>query len=150
MSLVFAMDISRSMLAEDVAPSRLARATREARRLIQDLDGDRLGLIAFAGRSYILAPLTVDVGAIALFLDGLDPDIASQGGTSLGSVLNQARGLLSAAEEGADRVLIVFTDGESHDSLPEDLDQAKALGKAGIHLVLVRSEERRVGKECRL
>ncbi|HEY9015816.1 MAG TPA: VWA domain-containing protein, partial [Gemmatimonadales bacterium] len=56
LSLVFAVDISRSMLAEDVAPNRLQRAAREARRLIQDLDGDRLGLIAFSGRSYILAP----------------------------------------------------------------------------------------------
>ena len=137
LDVVFAMDISRSMLAEDADPNRLQRAIREARRLAQDLEGDRMGLIGFAGRSYILAPLTVDVGAISLYLDGLDPDVASQGGTSLGSVLSQARGLMSAAEEGADRVLIVFTDGESHDSLPETLDQAEALGKAGIHLVLV-------------
>ncbi|HEX5715924.1 MAG TPA: VWA domain-containing protein, partial [Thermoanaerobaculia bacterium] len=76
LSLVFAIDISRSMLAEDVAPSRLQRAAREARRLIQDLEGDRLGLIAFAGRSYILAPLTVDGGAIRMYLDALDPDLA--------------------------------------------------------------------------
>src|SRR2546422_10754432 len=54
LSLVLAVDISRSMLAEDVSPSRLARALREARRLVQDLDGDRLGLVAFAGSSYIL------------------------------------------------------------------------------------------------
>jgi len=137
LDVVFAMDVSRSMLAEDADPNRLQRAIREARRLGQDLEGDRMALIAFAGRSYILAPLTVDVGAIVLFLDGLDPDIASQGGTSLSSVLSQARGLMSAAEEGGDRVLIVFTDGESHDSMPETLDQARALGKAGIHLVLV-------------
>ena len=83
LSLVFAVDISRSMLAEDVAPSRLQRAVREARRLIQDLEGDRLGLIAFAGRSYILAPLTVDGGAIRMYLDALDPDLASEGGTNL-------------------------------------------------------------------
>ena len=63
LSVVFAVDISRSMLAEDVAPSRLGRARRELGRLVQDLDGDRMGLIAFAGRSYILAPLTVDGGA---------------------------------------------------------------------------------------
>ncbi len=56
LSLVIATDISRSMLAEDVAPSRLGRAKREARRLVQDLNGDRLGLLAFAGRSYILTP----------------------------------------------------------------------------------------------
>jgi Ca-activated chloride channel homolog len=137
LSVVFAIDISRSMLAEDAVPSRLDRAIREARRLAQDLEGDRIGLIAFAGRSYILAPLTVDVGAINIFLDALDPDLASQGGTSLGAVLAQARGLLSASEEGADRVLVVFTDGESHDSTPETITEAKALGEAGIRLVMV-------------
>jgi Ca-activated chloride channel family protein len=137
LSVVLAIDISRSMLAEDVAPSRLDRSVREARRLAQDLEGDRIGLIAFAGRSYILAPLTVDVGAINIFLDGLDPDLASQGGTSLGAVLAQARGLLSASEEGADRVLVVFTDGESHDSTPETITEAKALAEAGVRLVLV-------------
>ena len=80
LSLVFAMDISRSMLAEDASPNRLQRSIREARRLIQDLEGDRLGLIAFAGRSYILAPLTVDGSAIRMYLDALDPDLASEGG----------------------------------------------------------------------
>ena len=137
LSVVFAIDISRSMLAEDAAPNRLDRSIREARRLAQDLEGDRIGLIAFAGRSYILAPLTIDVGAINIFLDALDPDLASQGGTSLGSVLSQARGLLSASEEGADRVLVVFTDGETHDSVPETIAEARALGEAGIRLVLV-------------
>ena len=137
LSVVFAIDISRSMLAEDAAPNRLDRSVREARRLAQDLEGDRIGLIAFAGRSYILAPLTVDVGAINIFLDALDPELASQGGTSLASVLAQARGLLSASEEGADRVLIVFTDGESHDSTTETLAEAKALSESGIRLVLV-------------
>jgi Ca-activated chloride channel homolog len=137
LSLVFAMDISRSMLAEDVEPSRLQRGVREARRLIQDLEGDRLGLIAFAGRSYILAPLTVDGGAIRMYLDALDPDLASEGGTSLGAVLNQGTQLLQATSEAADRVLVVFTDGEAHDTLPEVIAQADALKQAGVHLILV-------------
>jgi Ca-activated chloride channel homolog len=137
LSLVFAMDISRSMLAEDVAPSRLQRAGREARRLIQDLEGDRLGLIAFAGRSYILAPLTVDGSAVRMYLDALDPDLASEGGTSLSSVLSQGAGLLSAATDAADRVLVLFTDGEAHDTLPEAVAAAEALKDAGIHLIVV-------------
>ena len=137
LSLVFAVDISRSMLAEDVTPSRLQRASREARRLIQDLEGDRLGLIAFAGRSYILAPLTVDGGAVRMYLDGLDPDLASEGGTSLGAVLNQGSQLLSAATDAADRVLVVFTDGEGHDTLPEVVAQAEALKDAGVRLIVV-------------
>jgi Ca-activated chloride channel homolog len=137
LSMVLAIDISRSMLAEDAAPSRLQRAGREARRLIQDLEGDRLGLIAFAGRSYIMAPLTVDGGAIRMYLDALDPDLASEGGTSLGAVLTQGTELLSAATDAADRVLVVFTDGEAHDTLPEAVAQAEALKEAGVRLIVV-------------
>jgi Ca-activated chloride channel homolog len=137
LSMVLAVDISRSMLAEDAAPSRLERAGREARKLIQDLEGDRLGLIAFAGRSYILAPLTVDGGAIRMYLDALDPDLASEGGTNLSAVLAQGTELLSAATDAADRVLVVFTDGEGHDTLPEAVAQAEALKHAGVHLIVV-------------
>ena len=137
LSLVLAMDISRSMLAEDVAPNRLQRATREARRLIQDLEGDRLGMIAFAGQSYILSPLTVDGGAIRMYLDALDPDVATPGGSNLGAMLNQGAQLLAATTDAADRVLVVFTDGEAHDTLPEIVSQAEALKDAGVRLVLV-------------
>jgi Ca-activated chloride channel homolog len=137
LSLVFAVDISRSMLAEDVAPSRLQRASREARRLIQDLEGDRLGLIAFAGRSYILTPLTVDGGAVRMYLDALDPDLASEGGTSLSSMLAQGAELLGAATDAADRVMVVFTDGEAHDTLPDVVTRAEALKDAGIRLIVV-------------
>jgi Ca-activated chloride channel family protein len=137
LSLVFAIDISRSMLAEDVPPNRLQRAVRESRRLIQDLEGDRLGLIAFAGRSYILAPLTVDGGAIRMYLDALDPDLASEGGTDLSSVLAQGTQLLGATSDAADRVLVIFTDGEAHDTLPEIVRQAEALKEAGVRLIVV-------------
>jgi Ca-activated chloride channel homolog len=137
LSLVFAIDISRSMLAEDAQPNRLQRAIRESRRLIQDLEGDRLGLIAFAGRSYILAPLTVDGGAIRMYLDALDPDLASEGGTTLSSVLAQGTQLLGATSDAADRVLVVFTDGEAHDTLPDIVRQAEALKEAGVRLIVV-------------
>jgi Ca-activated chloride channel family protein len=137
LSLVFAMDISRSMLAEDASPNRLQRSIREARRLIQDLEGDRLGLIAFAGRSYILTPLTVDGSAIRLYLDALDPDLASEGGSDLSSVLAQGGQLLGATTDAADRVLVVFTDGEAHDTLTDVVRQAEALKAAGVHLIMV-------------
>jgi Ca-activated chloride channel family protein len=137
LSLVFAVDISRSMLAEDVSPNRLQRAVREARRLIEDLGGDRLGLIAFAGQSYILAPLTVDGSAIRMYLDALDPDLASSGGSNLRAVLAQGTELLSATTEAADRVLVLFSDGEAHDTLPEIVGQAEALQDAGVRLIVV-------------
>jgi Ca-activated chloride channel homolog len=137
LSLVFAMDISRSMLAEDASPNRLQRSIREARRLIQDLEGDRLGLIAFAGRSYILSPLTVDGSAIRLYLDALDPELASEGGSDLSSVLAQGGQLLGATTDAADRVLVVFTDGEAHDTLTDVVRQAEALKAAGVRLIMV-------------
>jgi len=137
LNLVLAIDISRSMLAEDVKPSRLRRALREARRLVQDLDGDRLGLSAFAGTSYILSPLSVDGSALTLYLDALDPDVASEGGTSLAPALAQGIDLLHASPEIADRVLVLFTDGEAHDSLEQAVQEARRLAGLGIHLILV-------------
>ncbi len=137
LNLVIAIDISRSMLAEDAGPSRLGRSLREARRLVQDLDGDRLGLVAFAGSSYILSPLSVDGSALGLYLDALDPDVASEGGTAIGPALRQGVELLRASPELADRVLVVFTDGEAHDSLRAALEAAQRLGALGLHLILV-------------
>ena len=137
LNLAIGIDISRSMLAEDVAPSRLQRAIRESRRLVQDARGDRLALLAFAGRSYILAPLTLDDGAVSLQLDALDPDIASEGGTDLEAVLVQGSGLLTAAAEGGARALVIFTDGETHGPLDAAVAAARALRSAGVTLVLV-------------
>src|SRR5213083_1089030 len=116
--LSLAIAISRSMLAEDVSPNRLSRAVREARRLVQDLNGDHLGLVVFAGSSYILSPLSVDGSALGLYLDALDPGVASQGGTGLAAALQQGGELVAASSDLADRVLVVFTDGEAHDTLP--------------------------------
>ena len=137
LSLVMAIDISRSMLAEDASPNRLRRALRESRRLVQDLDGDRLGLIAFAGSSYILSPLSIDGSALALYLDALDPDVASEGGTGMAGALRQGGELLRASSELADRVLVVFTDGEAHDTLPGIVAAAQRLQATGVRLILV-------------
>lgn len=138
LNLVIAVDISRSMLAEDVSPSRLQRAVRECRRLVQDLQGDRIGLIAFAGHSYILTPLTVDGSSVQMYLDGLDPDLASEGGTDLTAVLHQGGQLLGGGGgDVADRVLVIFTDGEGHDTLTTAVAEAQQLKAKGIKLVLV-------------
>jgi Ca-activated chloride channel family protein len=137
LNLVIGVDVSRSMLAEDVPPSRLGRAQREARRIIQDLSSDRIGLVAFAGQSFIMSPLTVDGGALQLLVEGLDPEISSVGGTALAKTLRQGSDLLLGGSEIADRVLVIFTDGEAHDSLGEILTAAEQLKKDGVRLILV-------------
>ncbi len=137
LNVVLAVDVSRSMLAEDMSPSRLERAKEQARRLVYQLRGDRIGLVAFAGQSFILSPLTVDAGALNLLIDALDPDLTSAGGTELARVLVQGRDLLFPGEPVADRVLIVFTDGEAHDSLPTVRSAAQRLRRDGVRLVLV-------------
>jgi Ca-activated chloride channel family protein len=137
LNVVIAVDISRSMLAEDESPSRLERAKRHANRLVQDLTGDRVGLVAFAGQSFILSPLTIDASALHLLIDALDPDLTSAGGTELARVLSQGRELLVAGDPVADRVLVLFTDGEAHDSLPGVREAAARLRRDGIRLILV-------------
>src|SRR5690606_32462792 len=79
-NVVLTMDISKSMLAPDVAPDRLERARLLARRIVREMRTDRIGLVVFAGRAYVLSPLTTDHGALDLYLDALDPQIVSQGG----------------------------------------------------------------------
>jgi Ca-activated chloride channel family protein len=141
LNLVLAIDISRSMLAEDVSPSRLARAKREARRLIHDLEGDRIGLVSFAGQGFVLSPLTVDGSALHLLVDALHPDMTTAGGTSFAHAIERGHALLLAGDEVADRVLVVFSDGEAHDSLTEVAAAAERLKRDGVHLILVAEGE---------
>jgi Ca-activated chloride channel family protein len=119
--VALALDASLSMLAEDVEPNRLTRMKREATQLIARSPGDRFGIIAFAGRSYILTPLTVDRGALALFLDNLDPDVVGQGGSSLARTIRQGVELLTLTKGGGDRALVVMSDGEAFDERDESL-----------------------------
>jgi Ca-activated chloride channel family protein len=134
--VVYAVDASLSMLAEDESPNRLERAKHEARRLRALSRGDRVALIAFAGRSYILTPLTADDGALALFLDNLDPSIVGQPGSSLASAIRQGVDLLGPAV-GSDRAVVVFTDGEAFDEASAVIAAAKRAHDAGVALVLV-------------
>jgi len=112
--ILVAMDVSLSMMAEDVKPNRLERAKLEVSRMLKLLDGDRLGLVAFAGDAFVQSPLTVDYGAAAMFLAAMEPDLIPIQGTNLGEALSVA---LDAFEEGSrdHRTLIVITDGEDHE-----------------------------------
>ena len=135
--LVLAVDASLSMLATDERPNRLERVKQELRRLRAERPTGRVGLIAFAGRSYILTPMTVDEGAIDLFLDNLDPSIVGQAGSSLARAIRQGTDLLSASQGDAGKALVVLSDGEAFEPM-EDVSAAAGRAKeAGIAVVTV-------------
>ncbi len=136
-NIVLVVDVSRSMLAQDVAPDRLQHAIELSRRLLSDLPGDRIGLVGFAGDGYLLAPLTLDASAISVQLDALDPDMASQGGSGLAAGLDVARSVLAASHEGGDKAIVLFTDGESFDGDAALQAAGRAISRAGITLVAV-------------
>lgn len=116
--LVVALDVSLSMQAEDVAPSRLARAKNEIKKLLDDLRGDRVGLVIFAGDAFIQCPLTSDYNAVRLFLDVADPSLVPTPGTDFGAALTRAFQALEApdAEPGEQRTqaVLIVSDGENH------------------------------------
>lgn len=135
--MAIAVDVSLSMLARDERPSRLERAKQEIRRLRAQSPADRVALIAFAGRSYILTPLTNDEGAIELFLDNLDPGIVGQGGSALARAIRQGAELLGASDGSADRALVVLSDGEAFDPEEDIRAAASEAGRRGVSVVTV-------------
>jgi Ca-activated chloride channel family protein len=135
--MVFALDASLSMLATDEKPNRLERMKQEVRRLREMSRGDRVGVIAFAGRSYVLSPLTIDAGALDLFLDNLDPSVVGQAGSSLAKAIRQGTDLLLLTRTGADRALVVMSDGEAFESVEDVVAEARRAGQQGISVVTV-------------
>ncbi len=109
--ILIAVDTSRSMLARDISPNRLERAKLAIRDFIAKLDGDRVGLLPFAGSSYLMCPLTSDYSAFTASLDALDTNIISQGGTDIAAAIAKARSVL--ANEANHKILILVTDGEN-------------------------------------
>lgn len=129
--LVIALDVSNSMLAKDVPPSRLARARREISAFVQGLSGDRVALVAFAGDAYLQCPLTLDYGAAEMFLDVMDPGSVTRQGTNLGAAIRTS---LDAFGEGEDkyRAIVLVTDGEDQGG---DVDAAtQEAARRGIRI----------------
>jgi Ca-activated chloride channel family protein len=138
LDVVLAIDASASMLATDERPSRLEAVKQEVRRLRALAPADRVALIAFAGRSYILTPLTTDDGALDLFLENLDPSIVGQPGSAVARAIRQGTELLAAsAGDGADRALVVFSDGELFEPTEEILREAAQAAEQRVALVTV-------------
>jgi len=135
--MAIAIDASLSMMAPDERPSRLERVKQEVRRLRAMSQADRVALIAFAGRSYILTPLTSDDGAIELFLDNLDPSVVGQAGSSIARAIRQGTELLLASDGSADRALVLMTDGEAFEPAEDVKAAATEAGVKGVSLVTV-------------
>jgi Ca-activated chloride channel family protein len=134
--LLVVLDTSLSMEANDVVPNRLERSKQEIRELMDGLRGNRVGIVLFAGSSFLLCPLTLDVAAANLFLDAVDVDVLPDPGTNLEEALRgAARAFAGQAEATGARAVILFTDGESH--LGEPLPAARELEGSGIPVFTV-------------
>ena len=132
--VIVAIDTSRSMMATDVSPTRLARAKLFTQDLVRLMQGDRVGLIAFAGSAFLQAPLTLDYSAVTNSLDELDTDLIPVGGTNLAAAINAALEAFGKAE-GNTRALVVLTDGEELDA--DGIAAAKRAAQEGIRIFTV-------------
>jgi len=135
--VVLAVDVSESMWAEDVQPNRLERARLEARRLVNELAGNRLGLVAFAGSAYPLSPLTIDHGALHLYLDALDPTLAGTPGSAPADAIRASLTLLGEEDATGDAAIVLLSDGESHDSDEEVETAGRQAAAASVHLFVI-------------
>ncbi len=135
--IVIAVDVSQSMLAADIQPSRLERAKRKISDLLGMLDGDRVGLLAFAGVGFVQCPLTTDYAAVKMFLDYIDPDLIPVPGTALTDAIELATKSLAqgSPDSSAGRALIIITDGEDQDSSP--VEAAKKAKEKGIKIFTI-------------
>lgn len=111
------IDVSRSMLADDVPPSRLGRAKADVSSLLNRLQGERVGLIAFAGQAVVKCPLTADYDSFRRSLDELDPDSAPKGGTAIGDAIRKGLEVFHANAD-RDQAMILITDGDDQESYP--------------------------------
>src|SRR4051812_10694451 len=136
--IILAIDTSRSMLATDLAPNRLARVKLAAEDLIGALPGDRIGLVAFAGTAFLQAPLTADTSAVLASLHELDTSIIPRGGTNIAEAIHTAVDAFGKGES-EDRAIVLFTDGEELDA--NSVDAAKELKGIRIYSVGAGSTE---------
>ena len=137
--LVIALDVSLSMQAQDVAPSRLERAKNEIKKLLGELRGDRVGLVLFAGDAFIQCPLTIDYSAVRLFLDVAEPSLIPTPGTDFGAAVRTAVEAFDVHgnEQPGERTraLLIVSDGENH--VPEAAAVAEDARRAGVVLFTV-------------
>jgi len=134
LDLLIAVDTSKSMLAQDVKPNRLARAKMAVEDLLGKLDGDRVGLIAFAGTAFLQCPLTLDYDAFRQSLEALDTGIIPRGGTDIASAIHEAEAALEDSGSN-ERLLVLITDGEDLEG--KSLDAVRSAARNGLKVFTV-------------
>ena len=132
--IVFAIDVSKSMLAEDIAPSRLEKAKQLTTQIINNLVSDRVGIIAYAAKAVPQLPITTDYSAAKMFLQNINTDMLSSQGTAIDEAIQLSRSYYND-EEQTNRVLVIISDGEDHNNL--SLDVAEAAAKEGIKIFTI-------------
>ena len=129
--VIIALDISNSMLAQDVQPSRLEKAKRLISRLVDELDNDKIGMIVFAGDAFTQLPITSDYISAKMFLESISPSLISKQGTAIGEAINLAVRSFTP-QEGVGRAIVVITDGENHEG--GAVEAAKVAAEKGIQV----------------
>jgi Ca-activated chloride channel family protein len=142
--VVFVLDVSKSMLAEDLAPNRLERAKIAITDVIDSLHGDRVGLVAFAGTAAVKCPLTLDYGFFSMMLANISTDDISRGGTMIGDAIRTVMDQVFDSLEKQYKDIILITDGEDHDSFP--IEAAKEAASQGVRLFIVGLGDENEGK----
>ena len=132
--IVFAIDVSKSMLAEDIAPNRLEKAKQLTTQIINNLVSDRVGIIAYAGKAVPQLPITTDYAAAKMFLQNINTEMLSSQGTAIDEAIQLARSYYND-EEQTNRVLVIISDGEDHNDL--SLDVAEAAAEEGIKIFTI-------------
>jgi len=133
--LFIAVDISRSMLAQDLQPNRLEMAKRKIRSLVSRLKAERVGLILFSGNAIVQCPLTTDIAAFYMFLDTIDSETISSGTTAIDKAIRKAIDAYAGFEDKKSKLLVLFTDGEDFSSNLAGLK--KKANELGIHIFTV-------------
>jgi Ca-activated chloride channel family protein len=132
--VMIALDVSNSMLAEDYSPNRLERSKLAISRLVDKLQGDRIGLVVFAGEAFVQLPITADYVSAKLFLKSISPESVPIQGTDLAEALMTSARSFSTQSERS-RAIILITDGEDHEG--EALDAARAIAEQGIRIYCI-------------
>ncbi len=133
--VMIGLDISNSMLAEDVAPNRLDRAKQMLSRMIDKMSEDKVGLVVFAGEAYTQLPITCDYVSAKMFLNTISPDLIKTQGTAIGAALNTCIRSFGSEDSQASRAIIVITDGENHED--DAVASAQAAAEKGMHVYVV-------------